>query len=81
LNVAAEVAGGSARHRRNAIVGWLAFVVAAYALGMATGQRQLSDVQMGNGESQQATRVFEQAFPYHTGEQVLVQETSPSSDP
>jgi len=74
LNVASRVAGWSAAHRRKAIFGWLAFVVAAYGVGLAIGQRQLSDVQMGNGESQQATRIFERAFPYHTGEQVLVQE-------
>jgi RND superfamily putative drug exporter len=73
LNVASVAAGWSARHRRQAIFGWLAFVVAAYAMGLATGQRQLSDIQMGNGESRQATQVFEQAFPYHTTEQVLVQ--------
>jgi RND superfamily putative drug exporter len=74
-NLAAVAGGWSARHRRAAILGWLAFVAAASAVGMVMGQRQLSDVQMGNGESRQATRIFEQAFPYHTPEQVLVQAT------
>ncbi len=35
----------------------------------------LTDVQMGNGESRQATRIYERAFPYHTTEQVLLQGT------
>ncbi len=74
-NFAARVGGWSAHHARSAIVGWVAFVVAATALGMATGQRALTDVEMGNGESRQAISVLNQAFPYHTPEQVLVQGT------
>jgi hypothetical protein len=82
-NIASLVAGWSARRRWRAIAGWLAFVVAAYAVGTAAGQRQLSDVQMGNGESRQAVQIFEDAFPYHTSEQVLVQGTGSirSTDP
>ncbi|MCU4182804.1 MMPL family transporter [Acidiferrimicrobium sp. IK] len=72
-NLAASSAGWSARHRRWAILGWLAFVVGAYLLGGVVGQRSLTDVQMGNGSSATAARVYEQAFPYHSTEQVLVQ--------
>ncbi len=50
-------------------------MIAAFALGSVTGQRQLTDVQMGNGPSKQATAISEKAFPYHSGEQVLVQGT------
>lgn len=74
-NFAARVGGWSAHHARLAIAGWVAFVVAATALGIATGQRQLTDVEMGNGESRQAISVLNEAFPYHTPEQVLVQGT------
>ena len=74
-NPAAAAAGWSARHRRIAVAGWLAFVALAFAGGSVLGQRQLTDVQMSNGDSRQATRIFERAFPYHTGEQVLVQAT------
>jgi uncharacterized membrane protein YdfJ with MMPL/SSD domain len=74
-NLAARAGGWSARHRRKAILGWVAFVVAAFALGSVTGQRQLTDVEMGNGQSKQATAVYQKAFPFHTGEQVLVQGT------
>jgi RND superfamily putative drug exporter len=72
-NLAAEVGGWSARHRRRAIAGWLVFVASAYAIGMAVGQQQLTDVQMANGGARQANAIYERAFPYHSGEQVLVQ--------
>ncbi|HET8980529.1 MAG TPA: MMPL family transporter [Solirubrobacteraceae bacterium] len=72
-NLAARAGGWSVRHRRASILGWFAFVVIAFAAGTAVGQRYLTDVQAGNGESKQATAVYERAFPYHTGEQVLVQ--------
>jgi hypothetical protein len=39
-NFAALAGGWSARHRRKAIVGWLVFVVAAYVIGTAIGQRR-----------------------------------------
>ncbi|HLJ03298.1 MAG TPA: MMPL family transporter [Solirubrobacteraceae bacterium] len=81
--MAVAVGGWSARHRRKAILGWLAFVVLAFALGSATGQRQLTDVEMTNGQAKQATAIYERAFPYHSGEQVLVQATGSirSTDP
>jgi RND superfamily putative drug exporter len=72
-NLAAAAGGWSATHRRRAILGWLAFVVVAYGIGIVTGQRYLTDVQQGNGQSKQALALYENAFPYHTGEQVLVQ--------
>jgi RND superfamily putative drug exporter len=70
----AETSGAwSARNRRKAILGWLAFVVVAYLVGGVVGQRNLTDAQMGNGQSGQGISAFEKAFPYHTGEQVLLQ--------
>jgi hypothetical protein len=38
-NLAAAAAGWSARHRRKAILGWLAFVLIAFVGGSAIGQR------------------------------------------
>jgi RND superfamily putative drug exporter len=72
-NVAEAVGGWSASHRWAAIVGWLAFVSIAFIVGSVVGQRQLTDVQMGNGEFKLATSVYDSAFPFHSGEQVLVQ--------
>jgi RND superfamily putative drug exporter len=73
--VAGRAAGWSARHRRSTIAGWLAFVTIAVIVGAAVGQRHLTDVQQGNGESRQATAIYEGAFRFHTGEQILVQGT------
>ena len=72
-NVAGAVGAWSARHRRVMISAWLLFVIGAYLVGGLIGQRNLTDAQMGNGSSGRATRLYEQAFPYHTGEEVLIQ--------
>ncbi len=48
-------------------------MTAAFVGGTAVGQRYMTDVQQSNGESKQALAVYEKAFPYHSGEQVLVQ--------
>jgi uncharacterized membrane protein YdfJ with MMPL/SSD domain len=72
-NVAARAAGWSARHRRRAILGWLAFVLIAYVVGGAVGQRHLTNAEMGNGESGKAAQIISDGFPKQASEQVLVQ--------
>ena len=42
-NIAARMGRWSARHRKTAIFGWLAFVVAAVAIGGAVGTKQLGE--------------------------------------
>jgi RND superfamily putative drug exporter len=77
-NLAASVGAWSARNRRKTIAAWLTFVVAAYLVGSMVGQRNLTDAQMGNGQSGTATSVLEKAFPYHNGEEILIQGREPS---
>jgi len=48
-------------------------VFAAYTVGALAGERNLTDAQMGNGQSATALSLFEKAFPYHNGEEVLIQ--------
>jgi RND superfamily putative drug exporter len=73
-NIAATAAHWSARHRRIAIGGWLAFVLACFFIGGSIGQRYLTDAEMGNGESGRAARAIDAAdFPKIEHEQVLVQ--------
>src|ERR671939_798471 len=73
-NIAAAAARWSAEHRRKAIGGWLVFVLAAFLVGGAVGQRYLTDAQMGNGESGRVARAIDAAdFPKLAHEQVLVQ--------
>lgn len=74
-NPAASIGRWSARHRRYAIFGWLVFVLGAYLVGNAVGQRPLTDAQMATGQSATATRIVEGAFPFHTTEEVLIQGT------
>jgi uncharacterized membrane protein YdfJ with MMPL/SSD domain len=73
-NLAARAGHWSAHHRKRAILGWIAFVIAATVIGGAVGQRMLADEDIGNGESKRADQAIAAAgFPKETGEQVLVQ--------
>src|SRR3954452_25181629 len=40
-NIAARMGNWSAKHRKTAIFGWLAFVIAAIVIGSAVGQRTI----------------------------------------
>jgi uncharacterized membrane protein YdfJ with MMPL/SSD domain len=81
-NIAARAGRWSARHRKAAIFGWLAFVVASLAIGGAVGVNTLSDEDSGVGESGRADKVLHESFPERTEESVLVQsESGRASDP
>src|SRR5215207_8857730 len=73
-NLAARAGYWSAKHRKIAIGGWLAFVVIAFVLGGAIGTNTLSDDDSGNGSSRVADKAITAAdFPDKADEQVLVQ--------
>jgi uncharacterized membrane protein YdfJ with MMPL/SSD domain len=72
-NVAARAGSWSAAHRKTAIFGWLALVVAAVVLGGAVGTRHISTDTDGTGESGRAQQVLHDKFPQPASEQVLVQ--------
>src|SRR3954451_5125501 len=73
-NLAARAGYWSAKHRKIAIGGWLAFVVIAFVLGGAIGTNTLSDDDSGNGSSRVADKAITKAdFPDKADEQVLVQ--------
>ncbi|MDA0179635.1 MMPL family transporter [Solirubrobacter phytolaccae] len=72
-NLAARAGHWSARHRKTAIFGWLAFVVIAFVLGGAIGTNSLKDEDSGNGSSQVADKAIAKAdFPDKADEQVLI---------
>src|SRR4051794_24498538 len=72
--VAARAAHWSARHRKTAIFGWLAFVIVAFMLGGAIGTKTIADEDMGNGSSKVADqRIAKANFPDTADEQVLIQ--------
>ena len=70
----------SARHRKAAIFGWLAFVVAAVVLGGALGTKQLTDNETLPGESGRAARMLDDGFEQPAGETVLVQSRKLTAD-
>ena len=75
-NLAGGIARWSARHRKTAIFGWLAFVVAATLAGSAAGTTMLKDSDYGSGDSKKADKIIDAAgFPERAGELVLVQGT------
>jgi len=73
-NLAARAAHWSARHRKAAIFGWIAFVVVSLGVGMSAGLRTQKDEDRGNGDSRTATQVIAKAGLKHRAtEQVLFQ--------
>jgi RND superfamily putative drug exporter len=72
----------SARHRKTAIFGWLALVIAAVALGSVVGTKQLGDNDTLPGESGKMQRILDEGFEQPAGEIVLIQsETSTATSP
>src|SRR4029077_20869662 len=63
----------SARHRKTAIFGWLAFVVLAVVLGKAVGVTMIDENTSGVGESGRADRILDAGFERPAAETVLVQ--------
>ena len=61
LNLAARAGRWSAQHRRKAILGWLAFVIAAVVIGGAIGTNTLKVHELGTGESGRADVVLHDA--------------------
>jgi uncharacterized membrane protein YdfJ with MMPL/SSD domain len=73
-NLTARAARWSASHRRAAILGWLAFVLLAFAVGNAAGVVNMKDEEFGIGDSHAAERVLASEFPGdRAAEQVLLQ--------
>ena len=62
-SVTARAARWSAAHRRAAILGWLAFVFVAFAIGSAAGMVPMRDQDYGIGDSRQAERTLVKEFP------------------
>jgi RND superfamily putative drug exporter len=76
-NLAARMGGWSVRHRWTALGLWLAFVVAAVVGGAVAGEVDLTNPQLGDGESGHAARVIDSAgYQKSAGEMVLIKTPS-----
>ena len=76
-SLAARMGHWSARHRKKAIIGWIAFVVIAAGIGGTVGTTKLTETEMLAGDSAAASRTLDHAGFYRPSvEQVLVQSRS-----
>jgi anti-anti-sigma factor len=77
-NLAARAGRWSASHRRLAILGWLAFVLVAFALGGAVGTQYIAQEDLGVGESREADRALaDKGFFDRSNENVMIQARRP----
>jgi uncharacterized membrane protein YdfJ with MMPL/SSD domain len=72
-NFVARAARWSATHRKTAILGWIAFVVVAIAIGGAVGQKKMTDADQYPGESGRGQQALQDARLTPNTEMVLVQ--------
>src|SRR5918993_537239 len=82
-NTAARMGRWSASHWKTAVFGWLAFVVAAFAIGKAVGTQYLEDNETNVGESRKADKIIDAGFVAKSDEQgeiVLVQSKTLTAD-
>jgi RND superfamily putative drug exporter len=72
----------SASHWKTATVGWLAFVVVAFALGGMVGTKNVDPNTSGPGESGRMDKILDAGFKQPAGESVLIESRSlVASDP
>src|SRR3954466_1692294 len=69
---AARAGRWSAKHRKTAIWGWIAFVVVAFVIGGAVGVKKPGDY-IGPGDSGRADKLALDHFPKDVTESVLIQ--------
>ena len=81
-NVAARMGRWSAAHRKTAIWGWLAFVVAAFAIGIFVPMQMIDDTDFNVGEARKGDHIIRDGgFKLdEQGEFVLVQSKTKTTD-
>jgi hypothetical protein len=63
----------SASHWKAATIGWLAFVVVAFALGGLVGAKTIDPNASGPGEAGRMQRILDAGFKQPVGENILIQ--------
>ena len=71
-NFTSRAARWSASHRRAVVLGWLAFVIVAFAIGSAVGMVTLKSSEGWNGQSQLALTALSQQFPSERASETAV---------
>src|SRR5215831_468993 len=72
-NLTARAAIWSAHHRKIAVFGWLAVVVASVFFGQSVGTKTIQNNQQGVGQSGHAQKLINDNFPTAANETILVQ--------
>ena len=81
-NLAARMGRWSASHKKTAIFGWLAFIVATFMIGHAVGTKPLDAAKAGSGEAGHVDSTLADNFKQPRGDAVLFQsETNTVDDP
>ena len=80
-NLAGRIGQWSIRHRKAAILGWFAMVIAAFMIGNGMGVKEADSAHQGVGESARAAEIYEHGWPVDKDkqsvtEQVLVESKS-----
>ena len=60
-NIAARMGRWSAHHRKTAIFGWLAFVIASFAIGTTVGMKTIDQNDTNVGEARTADHIIRDA--------------------
>jgi len=76
FNLAARMGRWSAGHWKTAVFGWLALVLAAFAVGGAVGTKNVDPNTAGPGESGRMDRILDAGFKQPAGESVLIESRS-----
>ena len=72
--ITSRTARWSARHKKTAIFGWIALVLASLVVGNLVGTKNLADEDQNNGDSRKAEQILADAgFPDDASESVLIQ--------
>ena len=80
-NVAARMGRWSASHRKTAIFGWLAFVVAAFSLSMVVGLRLIDENDVNVGEARTADHIIRDAgFPKDEQSEIVIVQSKDDDD-
>jgi uncharacterized membrane protein YdfJ with MMPL/SSD domain len=81
-NIAARMGRWSAKHRKTAIFGWLAFVIASFVIGSAVGLQTIDETDFNVGEARRGDHIIRDGgFKLdEQSEYVLVQSASKTAD-
>ena len=82
-NLAARMGRWSASHWKTAVFGWLAFVIAAFAIGSAVGTKTIDETDQNVGEARRGDHILQDAgYPQSSPitEIVIVQSTTKTID-